>query len=41
VFAENLPFDLQKILVVLNLDLVGRLHKNRLQIFGAEGTTRV
>jgi len=37
VFVENPPFDLQKIDVVLNLDMVGRLHKNRLEIFGAGG----
>jgi peptidase M28-like protein len=37
VFVENPPLDLQKIAVVLNLDMVGRLHKNRLQVFGAEG----
>jgi len=37
VFVDNPPFDLPKIDVVLNLDMVGRLHKNRLQIFGAEG----
>src|SRR5262245_33079311 len=36
-FVENPPFDLHKIDVVLNLDMVGRLHKNRLEIFGAQG----
>src|SRR5215211_2572698 len=36
VFVENPPFDLHKIDVVLNLDMVGRLRKNRLQIFGAD-----
>jgi len=37
VFVENPPLDLRGIDVVLNLDMVGRLHRNRLQIFGAEG----
>ena len=37
VFVENPPFDLHTIDVVLNLDMVGRLRKNRLQIFGADG----
>ena len=37
VFVENPPFDLHAIDVVLNLDMVGRLRKNRLEIFGAEG----
>jgi len=34
--VENPPFDLHEIDVVLNLDMVGRLRKNRLEIFGAE-----
>jgi Zn-dependent M28 family amino/carboxypeptidase len=37
VFVENPPFDLHKIDVALNLDMLGRLRKNRLQVFGAEG----
>jgi Peptidase family M28 len=37
VFVENPPFDLHQIDVVLNLDMVGRLRKNRLEIFGADG----
>src|SRR5688572_28057769 len=37
VFVENPPFDLRRIDVVLNLDMVGRLRRNRLQIFGADG----
>jgi len=37
VLVENPPFDLHEIDVVLNLDMVGRLRKNRLAIFGAEG----
>jgi len=36
VFVENPPFDLKRIEVDLNLDMVGRLHKNRLLIFGAD-----
>lgn len=36
VFVENPPFDLHEIKVVLNLDMVGRLRKDRLEIFGAE-----
>jgi len=37
VFVENPPFDLHAIDVVLNFDMVGRLRKDRLEIFGAEG----
>jgi len=37
VFVENPPFDLHQIDVVLNFDMVGRLRKNRLEIFGADG----
>ena len=37
VFVDNPPLDLHKIDVVLNLDMVGRLRYNRLQIFGADG----
>lgn len=37
VFVENPPFGLHRIQVVLNLDMVGRLHSNRLEIFGAQG----
>ena len=40
VFVENPPFDLHTIDVVLNLDMVGRLRKNRLQIFGADGNLK-
>jgi len=36
VFVENPPFDLREIDVVLNLDMVGRLRKDRLEIFGAQ-----
>jgi len=35
VFVENPPFDLHRIQVVLNLDMVGRLRNNRLQVYGA------
>jgi Zn-dependent M28 family amino/carboxypeptidase len=37
VFVENPPFDLHEIRVVLNLDMVGRLRKDHLEIFGAHG----
>lgn len=36
-FVESPPFDLHEINVVLNLDMVGRLRKDRLEIFGAQG----
>jgi Zn-dependent M28 family amino/carboxypeptidase len=36
VFVENPPFDLHRLDVLLNLDMVGRLRKNRLEIFGAD-----
>jgi hypothetical protein len=35
-FVENPPFDLREISVVLNLDMVGRLRKDHLEIFGAQ-----
>ena len=37
VFVDNPPIDLRRIAVVLNLDMVGRLRENRLEIFGAGG----
>ena len=37
VFVDNPPFALHEIDVVLNLDMVGRLRKDRLEIFGAKG----
>jgi len=37
VFVENSPVDLHEISVVLNLDMVGRLRKDHLEIFGAKG----
>ena len=35
-FVKNLPFPLESVVAMVNFDMVGRLRKGRLQVFGSE-----